>query len=92
MPPEWILDAEFEGFMNAFGHPVLRRRDERLRLRTDVADGDPFGEDRPERVQVLVHPGLWTPKGRPIVDLVVEPVEERYDRTNRYVDGYVEAA
>jgi hypothetical protein len=47
----------------------------------------PFGEDRPDRVLVLVPPGLWSAEGRPMADIVAEFAEERCDRIDRYVEG-----
>ena len=91
MPPEWVLGAEFEGFVNTYGprffEDVTYVSDSRQKWRTET----PFDEDLPDRVQALVHPGLWTDEGRPMAEIVAELVEERCDRIDRYVDRYVEA-
>ena len=91
MPPEWALGAEFESFENTyqpryFGD-IEYVSDSRQKWRTQV----PFEDDRPEKIQLLVHPGLWTEEGRPMAEIVADIVEDRHGRVDRYVDRYVEA-
>ena len=87
MPPEWALGAEYEGFVNAyeprFFDEVTYVSDSRQKWRLET----PFDEDRPDRVQILVHPGLWSAEGRPMADIVAELVEERCERIDRYADS-----
>ena len=91
MPPEWALGAEFDGFENTyqprFFEDIQYISDSRQKWRTQ----SPFAGERPEQVQILVHPGLWTEEGRPMAEIVADLVEERYDRIDRYLDRYVEA-
>lgn len=90
MPPEWALGTEFESFENAYQPRYFEEveyiSDSRQKWRTE----SPFDDVRPDRVQILVHPGLWTTEGRPMADIVAELVEERHDGVDRYVDRYVE--
>jgi choline dehydrogenase-like flavoprotein len=92
MPPEWALGTTFESFENAyqprFFGEIEYVSDSRQKWRAEPV----FDGERPEQVQILVHPGLWTAGGRPMAEIVTELVEDQYERIDRYVDRYVEAA
>lgn len=91
MPPEWVLGAEFATFENTyqprFFGEIEYASDSRQKWRTER----PFGDSRPDQVQVLVHPGLWTEEGRPMAEIVANLVESQYESIDRYVDRYLEA-
>jgi peptidoglycan/xylan/chitin deacetylase (PgdA/CDA1 family) len=59
IPPDWVLGVDYEGFTNAYAPQFFEEI-------TYVADSNqrwrgepPLVDVDPDRVQVLVHPGLW---------------------------------
>jgi peptidoglycan/xylan/chitin deacetylase (PgdA/CDA1 family) len=59
MPPDWVLNEQFDGFVNVYEKRLLDDigyvADSRQRWREEV----PFADGFPEKEQLLVHPGSW---------------------------------
>jgi peptidoglycan/xylan/chitin deacetylase (PgdA/CDA1 family) len=59
IPPNWVLREQFERFTSTyekrFFTDIPYRGDSNQRWR----DSPPFADGYPDRMQVLVHPGLW---------------------------------
>lgn len=59
-PPDWALETEFETFINTYSpqyfSDISYISESNQRWRTDQPDF----ENLPERMQILVHPGLWS--------------------------------
>lgn len=76
VPPEWVLGAEFEGFQNAYAPryfgDVEYVSDSNQKWRDEPVFGDGLaGDDHgPGAVQILVHPGLWSPDGDSLDDVL----------------------
>ncbi|MFC6836142.1 hypothetical protein [Halomarina ordinaria] len=85
VPPEWVLNRAFDSFVNAYAPRYFEEP-------TYVSDsnqkwraGPPFPDGVPERVQILVHPGLWHEDDRPLAE-VLRTVEERtHDGVARFM-------
>lgn len=88
MPPKWVLETSFDGFENTYQPRFFGEIDYVSDSRQKWRTGSPFDGERPDRVQILVHPGLWTPENRPMSEIVADLIEDRYDRVDRYLEGY----
>lgn len=59
IPPSWVLGVDFEAFRSTYASrffdDIPYRGDSNQRWRTEP----PFADGVPDRLQVLVHPGLW---------------------------------
>lgn len=86
VPPDWVLEREFDGFRNAYAPRYFGEVDYVSDSNQKWRDEPVFGGPVPETVQVLVHPGLWTPDGDPL-DEVLGTFR---DRLEREVREYVE--
>ncbi|MFP8956239.1 hypothetical protein ACLI4Y_05885 [Natrialbaceae archaeon A-CW3] len=86
-PPEWVLDVDFDGFENAYQpayfSAIEYRSDSRQKWRTEP----PFPEGRPDRLQLLVHPGLWGNTPRKMADIVAELEAKQRTHVEAYLDG-----
>jgi len=81
-PPEWALDAEFESFINTYSpryfSEITYISESSQRWRTDPPDFENF----PDRAQILVHPGLWSPRDEEFE----KRLEQGVVRSCRYVN------
>ncbi len=59
-PPVWVLDSDFDGFVNTYSpeyfSDIVYISESTQRWRTEP----PEFENLPDRAQILVHPGLWS--------------------------------
>jgi len=86
IPPDWVLGVDYDGFTNAYApaffEEVAYTADSNQRWRDDSAfDGTP-----PERVQVLVHPGLWAADDERFGDRLDGERDRRFDAVRTYLD------
>jgi len=86
IPPDWVLGVEYDGFTNAYApaffDEVAYTADSNQRWREDPAfDGTP-----PDRVQVLVHPGLWADADADFGDRLDAERDRRFDAIRAYLD------
>ncbi|WP_253737457.1 hypothetical protein [Halohasta salina] len=92
IPPEWTIDRSFEPFTStyapAFFSEIGYRSDSSQKWRST----DPFGDTLPERLQLLVHPGLWHADGRPMGEIVDERRRRCYGRVDDFFDPLDAAA
>ena len=88
MPPKWILNRTFEGFQNTYGPAFFGDigyiSDSKGKWRRQP----PFEGRPPQKLQVLIHPGLWTPSDRGMRDLLERTAERRRQRIDRYVESF----
>ncbi len=84
-PPEWVLGEAFEGFNNAYGPRYFTEvgycSDSSQKWRREP----PFPDGRPDRFQLLVHPGLWGAAGREFAEIVAGVEADRAERVGRYL-------
>ena len=84
-PPEWVLDVDFDGFENTyqprFFGEIEYRSDSRQKWRTEP----PFPDGRPDRLQLLVHPGLWGKDHRSMDEIITDLSERRRRRLDDYL-------
>lgn len=85
-PPSWVLGVEFDGFLNTYGPRFFSET-------TYVSDSSqkwrvepPFPDDRPEHLQLLVHPGLWGQRPQGMDDILAELAVERHAHVDAYLD------
>jgi len=92
IPPEWVLDRSFGSFTNtyapAFFGEIGYRSDSSQKWRSV----EPFGGGLPNRLQLLVHPGLWHADGRPMAEIVSERRNRCHSQVDDYFDPMSEAA
>jgi peptidoglycan/xylan/chitin deacetylase (PgdA/CDA1 family) len=86
VPPDWVLGVDYDGFTNAYApqffEEVAYTADSNQRWREDPAfDGIP-----PDRVQVLVHPGLWGETDAGFGDRLDAERDRRFDAVRDYLD------
>jgi peptidoglycan/xylan/chitin deacetylase (PgdA/CDA1 family) len=86
IPPDWVLGVDYDGFTNAYApaffEDVAYTADSNQRWREDPAfDGTP-----PERVQVLVHPGLWADADAGFGDRLDAERDRHFDAVRAYLD------
>ncbi|WP_255170774.1 hypothetical protein [Natrononativus amylolyticus] len=84
-PPEWVLGVAFDGFENTyqpafFTEPVYRS-DSNQKWR----DEPPFPNGRPDRLQLLVHPGLWESSAREMPEILETIALERHGHVDTYL-------
>lgn len=86
-PPEWVLDVDFDGFVNtyqpAFFSAITYRSDSNQKWRSEP----PLRGERPDRLQLLVHPGLWAPSARRMAQIVEERSADRREHVNDYFEA-----
>lgn len=84
-PPEWVFERRFDGFDSAyeprFFREVAYRSDSNMRWR----DERPFADGVPDRLQLLVHPGLWGPTDGTFAERVRGEVSYEMSRTSRFM-------
>lgn len=84
IPPSWVLDRGFEGFTNTYAPPFFSDIDYRSDSSQKWVAAEPFPDELPETLQLLVHPGLWHTDHRPMAEIV----EDLRQQAHRQVDGY----
>lgn len=84
-PPEWVLGEAFEGFENAYGPRYFTEVDYCSDSSQKWRREPPFPDGRPDRFQLLVHPGLWGAAGREFAEIVAGVEAERAERVGRYL-------
>jgi hypothetical protein len=81
IPPEWVLDRELPNVRNTYApryfSDIEYVADSGQRWRTNP----PMVESLPERVQILVHPGLWGADDNGFEDCVDSAIESSTSRT-----------
>ncbi len=86
-PPEWVLDVDFDGFENAYQpqyfSAVTYRSDSSQKWRSEP----PFPAGRPEQLQLLIHPGLWSATPRKMADIVADIEARQRDHVKSYLEG-----
>ncbi|MFC4986539.1 hypothetical protein [Saliphagus infecundisoli] len=84
-PPEWVLGEPFAGFENAYDPRYFTEvgycSDSSQKWRREP----PFPDGRPDRFQLLVHPGLWGATERTFGEIVGGVEAERAERVGRYL-------
>ncbi|MFC7236111.1 hypothetical protein [Halosegnis marinus] len=84
-PPEWVFERRFDGFDSTyeprFFREVAYRSDSNMRWRAEP----PFADGVPDRLQLLVHPGLWGPEDADFAERVRTEVNHELSRTARYM-------
>jgi peptidoglycan/xylan/chitin deacetylase (PgdA/CDA1 family) len=85
VPPEWVLRRSFDGFVSTYEErffgEIAYRGDSNQRWRTDP----PFDAGFPEKVQILVHPGLWGENDELFENCVRRAVDETVDSLTEFV-------
>ncbi|MCU4742183.1 hypothetical protein OB955_00990 [Halobacteria archaeon AArc-m2/3/4] len=86
-PPEWVLDVDFDGFENTYQPQYFSEigylSDSNQKWQTEP----PFPNGRPDRLQLLVHPGLWGPTERELDDIITELATDCYEHVDRYLEA-----
>jgi len=84
LPPDWVLERTFEGIDSTyeprFFGDIGYRADSDQRWR----DEPPLPDGRPEKLQVLTHPGLWGEEDGSFEERVREATDETGERVERY--------
>lgn len=95
IPPDWILGKQFDSFPSTyekrFFTEIAYRGDSNQRWREDP----PFADGIPEKVQILVHPGLWNETDRSFGESLERICDNRFEQTRefleyQYIDNEVE--
>lgn len=85
VPPDWVLGTDYDGFESTYQpryfEDVTYVSDSSQKWRNE----DPFAEEIPRSMQLLVHPGLWHRTHRPMWAVVAE----RRARCDRRIEEYV---
>ncbi|MDL5362732.1 hypothetical protein [Halalkalicoccus sp. NIPERK01] len=84
-PDEWLFRRSFEGFISTYEE----------RFFTDIAylgdsnqrwrDQHPLADDRPEKLQILTHPGLWGAEDADFETRLAGELDRELDRTRRFM-------
>jgi peptidoglycan/xylan/chitin deacetylase (PgdA/CDA1 family) len=86
VPPEWVLGTEFDGFISTyqpeFFTDATYRSDSSQKWRSEP----PLPDERPDRLQLLVHPGLWSESGRELNDIAEKLAEARHADVDAYFE------
>ncbi|MEM4780738.1 MAG: hypothetical protein QXG03_04145 [Halalkalicoccus sp.] len=84
-PDEWLFRRSFEGFISTYEErfftDIAYRGDSNQRWR----DEHPLAGERPEKLQILTHPGLWGSEDADFETRLGEEVEYELDRTRRFM-------
>lgn len=73
IPPDWVLDRAIDGVRSTYESSWFSEPDYVSDSGQRWRETPPFPEDPPDRMQVLVHPGLWDDEDAPF-DARVEAV------------------
>lgn len=84
-PPEWALDTEFGRFESTYGPSYFSEVGYVSDSNQKWRDGDPFADGVPDSLQLLVHPGLWHPTDRPMIDIVDDVRDRRFEQVEDYL-------
>lgn len=92
IPPDWVLGVDYHGFTNAYAPTYFEEMaytaDSNQRWREDP----PFDGAIPDRVQVLVHPGVWADDDQGFEERLAAERENRFEAVRTYLDDqYVSA-
>lgn len=88
MPPDWVLERTFDGFLNTYQPRFFGEIDYISDSQQKWRTAAPFRTGRPEQLQILIHPGVWTPENRRMDDIIQELAESRIERIDRYVEAF----
>jgi hypothetical protein len=86
IPPDWVIGTDYDGFTNAYAPAYIEEMayaaDSNQRWREDP----PFDGGLPERVQVLVHPGVWAESDERFAQRLDSARSRRFDAVRAYLD------
>lgn len=85
-PPEWVLGVDFAGFENAYGPAYFTEATYRSDSNQKWRREPPFPDGRPDRLQLLVHPGLWGEDGREMDAIVADLAGACHERVDAYLE------
>ncbi|MDL0121108.1 hypothetical protein PNP85_01985 [Halobacterium salinarum] len=91
IPPDWVLRQSFDDFVSTyeerFFSEISYRGDSNQRWRNDP----PFDSGYPEKLQILVHPGLWGENDREFEDCVHRAVDNVAESVDTFANRqYIE--
>lgn len=85
IPPEWVLKRSYDGFVSTYEErfftSIAYRGDSNQRWR----DAHPFADEVPDRLQLLVHPGLWAETDQTFAERLDCERVERFDAVEAFL-------
>lgn len=85
IPPDWVLKRSYDGFTSTyeerFFDSIDYSADSNQRWRTSP----PFGEGVPERLQILVHPGLWAETDQAFAERLYRERDDRFGAISEFL-------
>lgn len=86
IPPDWVLKRSYDGFLSTYEErfftAIEYRGDSNQRWRW----GRPFAGEFPDRLQILVHPGLWADTDQSFAERLYRERDERFDAISEFLD------
>ncbi|QLG48257.1 hypothetical protein [Natrinema halophilum] len=78
IPPDWVLKRSYEGFVSTYEErfftSIAYRGDSNQRWR----GSPPFADGFPDRLQILVHPGLWAESDQSFAERLYRERDNRF--------------
>lgn len=85
IPPDWVLKRSFEGFVSTYEErfftTIEYRGDSNQRWRREP----PFADGVPDRLQILVHPGLWAETDQTFAERLYRERDDQFDAVSDYL-------
>lgn len=85
IPPDWVLRRSYDGFVSTYEErfftSIAYRGDSNQRWR----GSPPFADGFPDRLQVLVHPGLWAETDQPFAERLYRERDDRFDSISEFL-------
>lgn len=86
IPPEWVLKRSYDGFVSTYEErfftSIAYRGDSNQRWRRSP----PFDDGFPERLQVLVHPGLWAETDQTFAERLYRERDDRFSAISEFLN------
>ncbi|MCU4925418.1 hypothetical protein OB905_05370 [Halobacteria archaeon AArc-dxtr1] len=86
IPPDWVLRRRYDGFISTYEErfftDIAYRGDSNQRWR----ESPPFPDGFPDRLQILIHPGLWAETDQTFAERLYRERDERFGATKRFLE------
>jgi hypothetical protein len=84
-PDEWLFRRSFDGFISTYEERFFTEVDYRGDSNQRWRERHPLAGERPEKLQILTHPGLWGETDANFETRLLEETDHELERTRRFM-------
>lgn len=84
-PDEWLFRRSFDGFISTYEERFFTEIDYRGDSNQRWRERHPLAGERPEKLQILTHPGLWGEDDADFETRLREETDNELERTRRFM-------